>query len=118
MRRGKTRTLGRMNDMDTPVSLAATLTEMFPAFALELEDESVTSYHQVIQRLTPMITRYLQEAPKQTVEAFCVLVNEMVAAGGDIENAISTCLLEHASQVKVGNIIRPYLNAAAKQELR
>jgi hypothetical protein len=42
----------------------------------------------------------------------------MVAAGGEKENAISTCLLEHASQVKVRNIIRPHLSAAAKEELR
>jgi hypothetical protein len=42
----------------------------------------------------------------------------MVAAGSEQENAISTCLLEHASQAKVKKIISPFLNAAAKKELR
>jgi hypothetical protein len=42
----------------------------------------------------------------------------MFAAGAEKENAISTCLLEHASQVKVRNIIHPHLSAAAKEELR
>jgi hypothetical protein len=107
-----------MNDIASPAALTETLTEMFPEFPAELEDEEVTSYHQVVQRLAPVITEYLQGAPKGTVERFCEIVNAMVAAGGEKENAISTCLLEHASQVKVRNIIRPHLSAVAKQELR
>jgi hypothetical protein len=46
------------------------------------------------------------------------MINAMVEAGGERENAISTCLLEHASQVKLRAIIRPYLSEAAKRELR
>src|SRR4051812_33236734 len=107
-----------MNSIASPAGLAETLTEMFPEFASELDDEEVTSYHQVVQRLAPVITGYLQGAPKGTVERFYEVVNAMVAAGSEKENAISTCLLEHASQVKVRSIIRPYLSAAAKQELR
>jgi hypothetical protein len=107
-----------MNDIASPTALAETLTELFPEFATELEGEQVASYHQVVQRLATVITGYLQEAPKRTVERFCDVVNAMVAAGNEKESAISTCLLEHASQVKVRNIIHPYLSAAAKQELR
>lgn len=106
-----------MNDITSPTVLAETLKSMFPDFASELEDEEVTSYHQVIQRLAPVITGYLQAAPAH-VGRFCDLVNAMVAAGAEKENAISTCLLEHASQVKVRNIIRPHLSAAAKGKLR
>ena len=100
-----------MNDIDSAAALADT-SRMFPAFAAEVEGEEVTSYHQVVQRLAPVITGYLRDAPKQTVERFCEVVNAMVAAGSEKENAISTCLLEHASQVKVRNILRPYLSAA------
>ena len=107
-----------MGDIASPTELADTLTAIFPEFAAELEGEELTTFHQVIQRLAPRVTGYLQGAPKRRVEGFCEVVNAMVAAGGDKENAISTCLLEHASQVKVRNIIRPYLSAAAKQELR
>jgi hypothetical protein len=64
-----------------------------------------------------VITGYLQAAPAR-VGRFCDLVNAMVAAGAEKENAISTCLLEHASQVRIRNIIRPHLSAAAKGELR
>ena len=108
-----------MKAAESPTALLTVLCELFPLFAAEFdEDEEITSHHQVVSRLTPMITGYLQGAPKQTIEVFCSLVNEMVSAGGDNENAISTCLLEHASQVEVRNIIRPYLSAAAKHELR
>jgi hypothetical protein len=106
-----------MNDIASPTVLAETLKSMFPDFAFELEDEGVTSYHQVIQRLAPVIAGYLQAAPAR-VGKFCDLVNAMVAAGAEKENAVSTCLLEHASQLQVRNIIRPHLSAAAKEELR
>jgi len=109
----------RRYDINSPAELLATLVVMFPAFASEFEDEDgePATYHEVIRQLTPVITTYLRDTPTQ-VEAFCNLVNALVCAGGDKENAISTCLLEHASQVKVRNTIRPYLSCAAKQELR
>lgn len=67
-----------MNDILSPDDLARTLTDMFPAFAAELEHEEVTSYHQVIRHLAPVITGYLQAAPKRTLEHFCEVVNAMV----------------------------------------
>lgn len=107
-----------MKNIESPNSLATKLNELFPAFMAELEGEEISSYHQVILRLTPVISGYLQALPPPRTKEFCELVNAMVSAGGDQENAISTCLLEHASQVKVAKIIRPYLSIAAKQELR
>jgi hypothetical protein len=107
-----------MNDIASPAGLAEKLTKMFPEFAAELEGEEMNSYHQVIQCLAPVVTGYLERTQKRTVEEFCELVNDMVAAGNEKENAISTCLLEHASQVKVRDIIRPHLSAAAKQRIR
>lgn len=107
-----------MNNIDSPSSLAQALVELFPSFAAQIEGEDITGYHQVIGLLTPVITGYLHEAPKGTTERFCEVVNAMVDAGGEVENAISTCLLEHVSQVKVRRIISPYLSASARQELR
>jgi hypothetical protein len=37
-----------------------------------------------------------------------------VAAGGEIENAVSTCFLEHARQLKVNRVLAPYLSRLAK----
>jgi hypothetical protein len=52
------------------------------------------------------------------VAAFCTLINGCVSAGGDMENAVCTCLLEHASQVGIAKTIRPHLSEAAKAEMR
>ena len=107
-----------MKDIACPSALAERLIELFPSFAAELEAEDIENYHQVIQRLSPVITGYLQTSPERTIREFCEVVNAMADSGGVKENAISTCLLEHASQLKLRKIIRSYLGAAAKQELR
>jgi hypothetical protein len=91
---------------------------LFPQFAVELEGEDVETWHQVVRLLTPRIATYLEAVPERTLKDFCDLVNAMVAAGGDQENAIATGLLEHASQVRVRKIIAPHLHDAARQELR
>ena len=109
---------GLMKEINSPVELLAILTILFPEFASEFEaDEKVTTYHQVVLRLAPVIAGYLEVAPAR-IEGFCDLVNAMVDARGDKENAMSTCLLEHASQVNLNRTIRPYLSAAAKEQLR
>ena len=107
-----------MSDAGTPVALLNALTELFPAFASKWNDEQPETLHQVVQRLAPLITGYLEGASEKTVRRFCELVNSMVAAGGQPANAIATCLLEHASQVRVKGIIRPHLSPEARRELR
>jgi len=107
-----------MKNIDSPSSLIQALTTLFPAFANEQSWEEPESYHQVVIRLSSHITTYLQAASAQTIKDFCDLINTLVLAGGDKKNAISTCLLEHASQIKLSPIIRLHLNAAAKWELR
>ena len=107
-----------MREIGSPSALAEQLVRLFPPFAAELESEDVERYHQVIQRLAPVLAGYLQGSTQRTIETFCELVNAMVDAGGDRENAISTCLLEHASQVQVRKILSPHLASPAKRELR
>jgi hypothetical protein len=103
--------------INSPIELLAILAAMFPTFASEFDaDEEITTYHQVVRRLTPVITSYLKETPTQAAP-FCDLVNAMVPAGGEQENAIDNCLLEHASQVSLRKVIRPHLSAAAATQL-
>ena len=107
-----------MAELVSPSRLAERLVRLFPAFAAELGGEEIHTYHQVIRCLAPVVGGYLRASPERTVKQFCELVNAMAAAGGETENAISTCLLEHASQVEVRKIISPHLGAVAKRELR
>ena len=112
------KTSGVMTPVDSPTRLFERLVALFPSFLAELQDEEIESYHQVVTRLTPVITGYLRGSPDRTLREFCHVVNLMVDAGGDRENAISTCFLEHASQVGVAKLIRSHLGKMAKKELR
>jgi len=107
--------------VETPKELVAALIELFPAFRDECEsfgDTGVYGFHAVFSELAPSCLGYLDASTPRTIEAFCALVNQCVVDGGELENAVSTCLLEHASQIGIAKIIRPYLSPAAKADLR
>jgi hypothetical protein len=77
----------------------------------------VETYHTVVRLVALVITTYLEDDPSK-IKPFCDLVNAMVTAGGDQENAIDTCLLEHASHLKMRKLLQPHLSATANQLLR
>src|SRR5215475_9626456 len=105
-------------NLDSPSHLANVLIALFPAFAGELRGEEITTYHQVIQQLAPRIAEFLHSSSERTVKQFAALVNSMASNGGDQENAVSTCLLEHASQIGIRKMIRTHLSNEARRELR
>jgi hypothetical protein len=110
--------------IQTPGDLVAALIKLFPAFRDEWDGDEghsgirLGSFHTVFMELAPVCSGYLAEASPRTVAAFCTIINTFVASGGAMENAASTCLLEHASQVGIAETIKPHLSKAAKAELR
>jgi len=102
---------------DTPRDLRAALVRLFPDFGAEPADES-ESYHRVVMDLAPSLLGYLELSSPPTVEAFADLVNDMVGAGGEPQNAIETCLLEHASQLRCAGLLRPHLDDRTRRALR
>ena len=113
-----TPTLGVMRDVDTPQDLADALVDLFPSFAVELEDEDLPTFHRVFFLLVPHLRRCLESASDKAVNTFCGYINAFVDAGGVKKNAVSTCLLEHASQVGVCKVLLAQLTPAAKKGLR
>ena len=105
-------------DYSTPLELRAALVELFPAFAVESEAAGAQSYHRVVMDLAPLLKSYLEGGSVRKVRTFGEIVNHLVAAGGDQQNAIETCLLEHASQVGCARLLKPHLGEAAKRKLR
>jgi hypothetical protein len=89
---------------------------MFPDF--EARSDEAETYHQVVMELSPFIARYLEQGTNRSAKEFGALVNCVVEAGGAQQNAIETCLLEHASQVGCAKLLRPHLGPAARRELR
>ena len=110
--------------MKTASVLVAQLIAIFPAFESEWVegqsqiDNGYYTFHAVFQAFAPNSARFLNEATPSRLHAFCKLVNSMVQSGCDLENAVSTWFLEHASQIGVRNIIKPCLSENARQELR
>jgi hypothetical protein len=45
-------------------------------------------------------------------------VNHAVSVDDDLENAVSTCFLEHVRQVKINRVLAPYLSRRAKDKQR
>jgi hypothetical protein len=112
------------NDIDKPRDLVNRLIHLFPEFEAEWDEGEgygclgCYGYHTVFTELAPDCRSYLEKSSPATVKSFCDLINAFVSASGDKESAVSTCLLEHASQVGIRKIVNPYLSQAAKQELR
>ncbi len=103
--------------VDSPSDLAGALTALFPAFADELDDHEIATYHQVLQLLAPRVAAFLHSSSERATKSFAGLLNAMVSKGGDQENAVSTCLLEHASQIGIRKLIRPHLTREARSQL-
>ena len=108
--------------IDSPSELARELAAIVPAFA-EIWDEGESrgytdgdyTYHTVFQELSALD---LTHSTTKQIKAICLIINDFISRGGDYENAASTCFLEHASQIRVRNMIKPYLSDAARTELR
>ncbi len=110
--------------MDTysQLELVADLTAIFPEFLdiwnADTEEDYFpsNSLHAVYQSLLPFLGS-AQPTPKQWKRLADHLSRE-VAAGGNRENAVDTCVLEHLHQVKLNRVLRPLLSPVAKSMVR
>jgi len=112
--------------MNDPEDLKNKLIVLFPSFEEEMKKddeidygyEETLTYHHIWITFAPMAHEYLIESTNKIQKAFCDIINNMVSEGGVKENAVSTCLLEHATQINIKKMIKPYLSSEAKNELR
>lgn len=111
--------------INTPQNIAEKLIKIFPEFEKEWDegesygyDGGSYSFHAIFMTFAPIAHKILTTASEKQIKTFCTLINDMVANGGEEENAISTGLLEHASQVGIRKILIPNLSQEAKKEIR
>jgi hypothetical protein len=95
------------------------LQELLPDFTHSWEDEDEwpgleRSFHSVIRDLADYFPGMCLSLHEKQLRAFAAWVNGMVEAGGDLENAVSTCFLEHSGQLGVYKLLAPHLTALAK----
>lgn len=105
----------------SPVELILELQRVFPDFrvATEGHDEMYNpiSLHTVMMDFAYWIGISLPTATQKQVEDLGGWLDSAVESGGNLENAVSTCLLEHAFRLNIEKRLRPHINAATKRAM-
>jgi hypothetical protein len=106
----------------SPEEVLEQLIAVFPTFAKWREDEGYTSepptYHQIMLGFCQFFGGGVEGFTEQQLRRFAKWVNEAVLDDGPLENAVSTCFLEHTRQIKVNRVLAPYLSRVAKGKSR
>lgn len=103
----------------TPPELIASLQAIFPEFGSEeiLHELETSDYdlHTVMHLFAEYFGTEGSTASERQLRALGGLIDEAVARDDQLENAVSTCMLEHLRQIKAYKILSPYLSRKAKQ---
>ena len=106
----------------SPGQLRDQLSEIFPAFRDHwddkdnpfVQDDGSFGYHAVMLNLNDFFAGHESWSNEQ-LRAFSELLNAAVTRDDDLENAVSTCFLEHMHQMKMTKLLSPYLTPEAKR---
>jgi len=102
----------------TPQELREWLVTVFPSFQKEWdEEEDCHSLHQVFMLFAPYFGSNAQAFTEIQLTALGDLINRAVRNDDDLENAISTCFLEHLHQVNPDKVMSPHLSNQAKRKM-
>jgi hypothetical protein len=87
------------------------------AFETELENEEPgdLNLHRVMMIFGPYFAANQRAFSDKQLAKLGRWINQAVESGGNLENAVSTCFLEHLHQLKVNRKLVPYLSESAKQ---
>ncbi len=100
-----------------PEALLEELFAIFPEYRAEhrpIHDDTPT-YHSVLMAFAPYFGSRSASFSERQFRSFGELVSAAVAAGGSLENAFGTCLLEHLHRIQASKILRPYLSELARE---
>ena len=81
----------------------------------EIQDSVPGTLHSVYMSFLQFVS--VTNPTKQQLNKLAILINGAVEAGGDSENAVSTCFLEHAGQVGISPTLRPLLARESRSRL-
>jgi len=105
----------------SPGQLLAQIFAIFPgyqdAYRGPIHDDAPT-FHSTLIGFTGFFGGGLKGFSETQLRSFGALINQAVDAGGDLENAFSTCLLEHLRQIRAEKAMKPFLSKAARMRLR
>jgi hypothetical protein len=116
-------------DAPRPQETLRDLCEMFPSFEEWWKDEQAPpedglvdgvyykwTHHRVMFEFLEYFAKNHESFTEKQLKRFGDWLNAAVSSYSDLENAISTCFLEHMHQVKINRVLAPYLLRAAKDK--
>ena len=98
------------------------LTDIFPSYVEQLkedkkEQEWEYSIHSLFLDFIHYFSSNIEEFNSKQLKKMANFINEAVEIDDNLENAISTCFLEHLYQVNSLKQIKPMLSKLAKEKL-
>ena len=105
----------------SPEQLLEALFTIFPRYRAGYDGpvhDDTPTFHSVLMSFTPFFGREAATMPELQLRSLGTLISVAVAAGGSLENAFSTCLLEHLHQLRASKILRPHLSPLARERIR
>jgi hypothetical protein len=103
------------------------LSEIFPSFDEWWKDEQAPTedglvngvyyewrHHSVMREFLQYFASNRASFTEEQLRRVGAWINEAVSIQGDLENAVSTCFLEHTRQVKINRVLDPHLSPQAK----
>lgn len=103
----------------SPESTLEFLVALDPQFGIAWKSDEPESedlnYHHIMRMFAEHFARSSASYSEEQLRGLGDWLSEAVASGGVLENAVSTCLLEHSRQLKVNRVLAPYLSKAAKE---
>src|SRR5262245_37012089 len=102
----------------SPEALVEELFTIFPEYRVAYDGpihDDTPTFHSVLMAFTAFFGGQIASFSERQLRTFGDLVNASVEAGGLLENAFGTCLLEHLHQIGAGRAFRPYLSASARE---
>ena len=105
----------------TPEELLEELFANFPQYCAAYDGPihvHAPTFHSVMTAFMPFFGDQFSACSEQQLRRFGELVSAAVAAGGLLENAFGTCMLEHLHQIRVLRAFRPYLSKSAQERTR
>jgi hypothetical protein len=70
----------------------------------------ILSFHSVLIEFSTFFGSPGCTMSERQLRSFGDLVSTAIEAGGQLENAFATCFLEHAEQIGVWKVLRPFLS--------
>ncbi len=113
--------------MQRPQETLRQLVELFPGFEESWKAESAPpedglvdgvyyewTHHRVIAEFLQYFSKHQVAVTEKQLKHFAAWVNSAVETEGPLENAVSTCFLEHSRQLKINQVLAPYLSKVAR----